>query len=265
LLICHKKRTSSKLPASFFIFHLEVRRVWMDLCVRVFLCVCVFVFVCVCVCFLAAGCCSGRDSLVWGAVTRRRGRGLACGLDSRSFLSAAAGRSYFPLQRKEGDCSTGGKQGGLAAFLSSSSPSFSFFQVFSFAEERHFFWVGNPSARASSSHAAARCLAAGGFFTLLRGKKLFAHPQDSPPPPPPAAAAAPPAPLPVSPIFFASFSPRWDEFGQSRRGGESTGGGGGGGSGPRRRPRVSLTENFQQQSGNFRELQQRVLGHGAGR
>ena len=51
---------------------------------------------------------------------------------------------------------------------------------------------------------------------------------------------------------------RWDEFGQNRRGSESP-------AGPRRGPRVSFTENFEQQSRNFRELKQRVFRHRVGR
>lgn len=62
---------------------------------------------------------------------------------------------------------------------------------------------------------------------------------------------------PVSSLC-ASFSSRWDEFGQNRRGSEST-------AAPRRGPRVSFTENFQQQSRNFRELKQRVFRHRVGR
>lgn len=62
---------------------------------------------------------------------------------------------------------------------------------------------------------------------------------------------------PVSSVY-ASFYSRWDEFGQNRRGSEST-------AAPRRGPRVSFTENFQQQSRNFRELKQRVFRHRAGR
>lgn len=57
---------------------------------------------------------------------------------------------------------------------------------------------------------------------------------------------------------YASFSSRWDEFGQNRRGSEST-------AAPRRGPRVSFTENFKQQSRNFRELKQRVFRHRVGR
>lgn len=62
---------------------------------------------------------------------------------------------------------------------------------------------------------------------------------------------------PVSSLY-TSFSSRWDEFGQNRRGGEST-------AAPRRGPRVSFTKNSQRRPGNFRELEQRVFRHGAGR
>lgn len=55
-----------------------------------------------------------------------------------------------------------------------------------------------------------------------------------------------------------SSSSRWDEFGQTRRGSEST-------AAPRRGPRVSFTENFKQQPRNVRELKQRVFRHGLGR
>lgn len=72
--------------------------------------------------------------------------------------------------------------------------------------------------------------------------KAFVRPQDSPP----------------FPLFCSSFSLRWDEFGQNRRGSEST-------AAPRRGPRVSFTENLKQQQGNFRELKQRVFGHWLGR
>lgn len=51
---------------------------------------------------------------------------------------------------------------------------------------------------------------------------------------------------------------RWDEFGPSRRGSEST-------AAPRRGPRVSFTQNVKQQPGNVRELKQRVFRHRAGR
>lgn len=117
---------------------------------------------------------------------------------------------------------------------------FLFFEVLFFVEELHF--GGNPSPCDSSSHVAVRCLAAGGFFKLLR--KALCTPRIHPPPP--------------SPLLYASFSSRWDEFGQKRRDSEST-------AGPRCGPRVSFTENFKQQSGNFRELKQRVLGHRVGR
>lgn len=59
-------------------------------------------------------------------------------------------------------------------------------------------------------------------------------------------------------FFCSSFSLRWDEFGQNRRGSEST-------AAPRRGPRVSFTENLKQQQRNFRELKQRVFGHWLGR
>lgn len=75
--------------------------------------------------------------------------------------------------------------------------------------------------------------------------KAFVRPKDSPP----------------FPLFFfvcSSFSLRWDEFGQNRRGSEST-------AAPRRGPRVSFTENLKQQQRNFRELKQRVFGHWLGR
>lgn len=66
----------------------------------------------------------------------------------------------------------------------------------------------------------------------------------------------------LSPTLFLcappSSSSRWDEFGQTRRGSEST-------AAPRRGPRVSFTENFKQQPRNVRELKQRVFRHGLGR
>lgn len=67
----------------------------------------------------------------------------------------------------------------------------------------------------------------------------------------------------LSPTLFflcahPSSSSRWDEFGQTRRGSEST-------AAPRRGPRVSFTENFKQQPRNVRELKQRVFRHGLGR
>lgn len=61
----------------------------------------------------------------------------------------------------------------------------------------------------------------------------------------------------VSPLY-TPFSSRWDEFGQNRRGSE-------GAAGPRRGPRVSFTESFEQQPRNFRELKQRVFRHRVGR
>lgn len=62
---------------------------------------------------------------------------------------------------------------------------------------------------------------------------------------------------PVSSLYI-SFSSRWDEFGQNRRGSESP-------AAPRRGPRVSFTENLKQQSGSFRELKQRVFRRRLGR
>lgn len=85
------------------------------------------------------------------------------------------------------------------------------------------------------------CLAAGGFFCSVAVEESFVHPRIHP----------------VSSLY-ASFSSRWDEFGQNRRGSESA-------AGPRCGPRVSFTENFKQQPRNFRELKQRVFRHRVGR
>lgn len=63
---------------------------------------------------------------------------------------------------------------------------------------------------------------------------------------------------PRFPLLCSSFSSRWDEFGQNRRGSEST-------AAPRRGPRISFTENLKQQQRHFRELKQRVFGHWLGR
>lgn len=86
------------------------------------------------------------------------------------------------------------------------------------------------------------CLAAGGFLAVEGEAFTHSH-QDSPQ------------------RFLSCTHPslqRWDEFGQNRRGSESP-------AGPRRGPRVSFTENFEQQSRNFRELKQRVFRHRVGR
>ena len=64
---------------------------------------------------------------------------------------------------------------------------------------------------------------------------------------------SPPFPFFFCCCCFASFSLRWDEFGQNRRGSERT-------AAPRRGPRVSFTEKLKQQQRNFRELKQRVFG-----
>lgn len=62
---------------------------------------------------------------------------------------------------------------------------------------------------------------------------------------------------PVSSLH-ASFSSRWDEFGQTRRGRESS-------AAPRRGLYVSIAQNSKRQSRHFRELKQRVFRHRVGR
>lgn len=86
------------------------------------------------------------------------------------------------------------------------------------------------------------CLTAAGFVEALLLRK----------------APASPGLTPLL-LFYASFSSRWDEFGQNRRGSESSA------ADARRGRRVSFTEKLQQQQRNFRELKQRVFRRRVGR
>lgn len=180
--------------------------------------------------------CSGQAQWVGLArvveVKRSRWVGLMWELESRSFLSVTAGRS-FSLQRREGE------RTGPSLLLRRERVAV----WFSFSP--HAFTRGRVTLGISLRMVyplMSWCVSGSGWiFCSVAVEENLVHPTIHP----------------VSSLY-ASFSSRWDEFGQNRRGSESA-------AGPRRGPRVSFTENFKQQPRNFRELKQRVFRHRVGR
>lgn len=163
-------------------------------------------------------------------VKRSRWVGLMCGLESRSFLSITAGSDFTAAERRRTywavTAAEEGKRGCVILFPPSllwknKTLGISLCMVYPLM-----LWCVSDS---------------GWIFCSVAIEESFVHPRIHP----------------VS-FLYASFSSRWDEFGQNRRGSESA-------AAPRRGRRVSFTENFKQQPRNFRELKQRVFRHRVGR